>query len=256
MVKKIRTFIPQKNKVRAELQKEINSTCPFCDNEDVGHFEIHHIDEIPSNNEPSNLLLLCPTCHSKITKNEIAKENVLKKKMNILPNTSEIRLISVSIDRKNCGWDYIKEIDMAYQFVNINKYPYPIINFSLINNSRKTVLMTNINIKSKILPIGLSGPAIPLPKVLKPSIKYELEIPEKGETSNVLLENEIEIPESRAFKFQAEFFCKYNEVSYPPLGKYILYLELYFNNDFKVMIPPILLNCKSDDEQLTHYGLG
>lgn len=48
--KKYRKSIPQHNKVRAELQKEINSRCPFCNNDDVGHFEIHHIDENPSNN--------------------------------------------------------------------------------------------------------------------------------------------------------------------------------------------------------------
>jgi hypothetical protein len=49
--KKIRVSIPKVNKVRADLQKEIASLCPFCDNADVGHFEIHHIDENPSNNE-------------------------------------------------------------------------------------------------------------------------------------------------------------------------------------------------------------
>lgn len=51
MTKKIRTRIPKENKLRAELQKEIGSTCPFFNSEDVGHFEIHHIDENPSNNE-------------------------------------------------------------------------------------------------------------------------------------------------------------------------------------------------------------
>lgn len=255
MTKKIRSYIPQKNKVRAELQKEINSVCPFCDNDDVGHFEIHHIDEIPSNNEPYNLLLLCPICHSKITKNEISRVKVQNIKKSLLGKESEVRLISVSLDLKNCGWDYIEGITGAYQFTNIHKYAYPILNFSLINNSGKTVLLTNIKIKSKILPVGLSGPSIPLPNVLKPSIKYELEIPKNTETNNVILENEIEIPKSRAFKFQTEFYCKYKKSVYPPLGKYVLYLELYFNNDFNIEVPPILFNCKSEDEQLTYYGL-
>jgi Leucine-rich repeat (LRR) protein len=78
--KKKRIKIPQLLKVRAELQKEVNNKCPFCPNEDVGHFEIHHIDENPGNNEMSNLLLVCPTCHSKITKGDIQKKVVLKKK--------------------------------------------------------------------------------------------------------------------------------------------------------------------------------
>jgi hypothetical protein len=31
-------------------------------------FEIHHIDENRSNNEFINLLMVCPTCHSKLLK--------------------------------------------------------------------------------------------------------------------------------------------------------------------------------------------
>lgn len=86
--KKIRKRIPKENKVRAELQKEINSTFPFCNNDDVGHFEIHHIDEDPSNNEANNLILLCPLCHSKITKGDISNFEVLKTKLNLVRKPS------------------------------------------------------------------------------------------------------------------------------------------------------------------------
>jgi hypothetical protein len=82
--KKNRTNIPKVNKIRAELQKEISSICPFCDNSDVGHFEIHHIDENPANNEIDNLILLCPICHSKITKGDIGQIEVFKKKISII----------------------------------------------------------------------------------------------------------------------------------------------------------------------------
>lgn len=81
---KTRIKIPQINKIRAELQKEIQSVCPFCNNTDVGHFEIHHIDENPSNNEMANLILLCPLCHSKITKGDIIQLDVLKKKISLI----------------------------------------------------------------------------------------------------------------------------------------------------------------------------
>lgn len=84
-----RTKIPQLSKVKAELQKEIQSACPFCSNTDVGHFEIHHIDEDPSNNEKANLILLCPLCHSKITKGDITQLNVLKKKINLIQGIKE-----------------------------------------------------------------------------------------------------------------------------------------------------------------------
>jgi len=86
---KARTMIPQLAKVRANLQKEIGSVCPFCHNDDVGHFEIHHIDENPSNNEIGNLLLLCPICHSKITKGDISGIDVYKKKVSLLTNPTQ-----------------------------------------------------------------------------------------------------------------------------------------------------------------------
>ncbi len=82
--KKKRTRIPKENKVRSELQKEIGSACPFCDNDDVGHFEIHHIDGNPSNNRLDNLLLVCPTCHSKITKEDITLDKIISKKISLM----------------------------------------------------------------------------------------------------------------------------------------------------------------------------
>ncbi len=71
---------PVSNKVRALLQKENRSQCPFCANEDVDHFEVHHIDEDPNNNDIQNLLLCCPLCHSKITKSDIERNLVIAAK--------------------------------------------------------------------------------------------------------------------------------------------------------------------------------
>ncbi len=72
---KYRIAIP--NKTKALLQQEIDSKCPLCDDTNVDHFEIHHIDEIPENNQITNLLLLCPICHSKITKKDITYDQVV-----------------------------------------------------------------------------------------------------------------------------------------------------------------------------------
>lgn len=88
--KKKRSRIPQGAKIRAQLQKEICSICPFCGNDDVGHFQIHHIDEIPSNNEIENLLLLCPNCHSKITKGDIPQVEVWKRKIQLAHGAEKI----------------------------------------------------------------------------------------------------------------------------------------------------------------------
>lgn len=80
--KKIRAQIPGKTK--ALLQKEISSKCPFCPSEDVDHFQIHHIDENKMNNQYDNLLMLCPTCHSKITKKNISFEQVISVKQKLI----------------------------------------------------------------------------------------------------------------------------------------------------------------------------
>lgn len=79
--KKNRLKIPQVAKIKAILQQEIDSACPFCSSKEVGHFEIHHIDDNPANNEYGNLILVCPTCHSKITKNDIKSQEVIDKKL-------------------------------------------------------------------------------------------------------------------------------------------------------------------------------
>ncbi len=94
--KKKRTRLPKENKIRAELQKEINSMCPFCGNTDVGHFEIHHIDGNPSRNEINNLLLVCPTCHSKITKEDITLFEVRLKKETLKTSRSNNQEFQVS----------------------------------------------------------------------------------------------------------------------------------------------------------------
>lgn len=105
MEKKVRTKIPQLAKLKANLQKEIGSLCPFCESDDVGHFEIHHIDENPSNNDAGNLLLLCPTCHSKITKGDISAVEVYKKKIYLISNPISAKPISGKIIHFNSKID-------------------------------------------------------------------------------------------------------------------------------------------------------
>ena len=120
---KTRTKIPKEAKVRAELQKEINSNCPFCSNDDVGHFEIHHIDENPSNHEMTNLILLCRICHSKITKGDIVQSDVYKKKIHLLTNPKP-------------------ESQPKSKTINLNNINNAVVgdkNKITINNSKKTV---------------------------------------------------------------------------------------------------------------------
>jgi hypothetical protein len=57
MAKK-RVVIP--TKIRDAVLSEFNHRCAICGT-DKPH--LHHIDEDPSNNDPMNLLPLCPNCH-------------------------------------------------------------------------------------------------------------------------------------------------------------------------------------------------
>ena len=255
MAKKNRTKIPQVNKVRAILQKEINSKCPNCENTDVGHFEIHHIDENPENNQNENLILLCPICHSKITKKDIHIDEVKKWKNNLINKNSDIQFISVTIDNENCGWEAIKGAINAFEAVRF-KSLFPIFNFTFINNSERTILLTNIELKNRILPVGLSGPPIEVPTILRPTIKYKIRLPKEGETINTALNDDIIIPKNTAFKFQVEVFDDCMERFMPPHNKYVLNFKFGFNNDFYIEVPKVLLNSSSDYDKLKQVGLG
>src|SRR5215467_13198918 len=84
-------------KTRALLQREIASSCPFCASDDVDHFQVHHIDENPTNNEINNLVLLCPLCHSKITKGDIGHNDVVARKHGLLIDARRTKLMPAKI---------------------------------------------------------------------------------------------------------------------------------------------------------------
>ena len=246
--------IPQKSKTKAQLQKEIGSICPFCPNEDVGVFQIHHIDENPSNNRFINLLLLCPTCHSKITKEDISKQDVIDKKKSLKNTNSKVQFISVHIDEENCGWRPIKNTRNAFEALKLQSL-FPIFIFSLTNHTDKTVLLTSIKLKAKRLPVGLSGPHVPLPSIPRPLITYKIKMPSSETEEETNLRDEIEVPTNRSFKFKIELYDESMETFNPQFGKFALFFEFGFNNDFYNEIPIILLNSSEYYEELKHYYL-
>lgn len=245
--KKNRVKLKQATKTRSILQQEIDSVCPFCSNNEVGHFQIHHIDENPENNERSNLLLLCPTCHSKITKGDISIEEVA-----LIKSTSSTRhnieCATISVDTKNCSWDSYDNIENAFIKNHSNKSEFPILNFSLINHTTKTILLKEISLKAKHLYSGLSG--IPQPRILKSIAKFKIEIPSENKISNYTLSDEIEVPAGQAFKFQVLLFEQWNHEIYPIDGRKVLYFTFWFNNKFVLKAPVIFLNCKSENEKM------
>jgi len=60
--------------------QEAASCCSFCNEQDVAALEIHHIDEDPNHNELENLLLVCSSCHSKITHGDVSPADVILQK--------------------------------------------------------------------------------------------------------------------------------------------------------------------------------
>jgi hypothetical protein len=55
---KTRTNVPKG--VREQVLKEYRHRCAICATDRP---QVHHVDENPSNNDPLNLLPLCPNCH-------------------------------------------------------------------------------------------------------------------------------------------------------------------------------------------------
>lgn len=249
MVKRKRIKVPPK--IKAHLQKEINSECPFCNNQDVGSFEIHHIDSIPSNSAISeNLLLLCPTCHTKIEKRDISHEDVLKKKTGLKNRSWKVEFVSVVIDNTNCNWEASKKNELAFFDKEGNKSPHPILNFTFINHLSKTAVLKAIEVKVKRLPQGISGLSHE-PTVLKSLVKYRIQLSYKNEINIKQFVNPIEIPSGRAFMFQVELSDGDNEKEvYPIDGRIATYFTFKFSDGVIVKAPTICFNCNDENEPM------
>lgn len=247
-MKKTRTHIPQLAKIRSILQQEINSTCPFCDNTDVEHFQIPHINENPKINELSNLILVCPTCHSKITKCDISRAIVEQIKMK-LPVKQLIECANVSIDSLNCSWNNHESLEHVFYQNNMDDLsPLPIINFSFINHSKRTILLKEIQLKAKHLSKGISG--LPKPVILKSIAKYNIKLPYENEITSFKLIDEIQVPSGQAFKLQVQLFEILNDESYAIQGRKVLFFSFIFNNDISISAQKIFLNCTSENDKM------
>jgi hypothetical protein len=80
--------IPISMKIKRIIFERAGNACQHCGNNDS--LDIHHIDENPSNNSKSNLIVLCPSCHRKAKiipkialQNESKKEYKKVKTVNI-----------------------------------------------------------------------------------------------------------------------------------------------------------------------------
>lgn len=112
----------------------------MCENEEVDHFQIHHIDENPENDEFDNLLMLCPICHSKITKGDIRRSDVIllkqslrKSKVNIKEEKSAMgKVISFYSKIENAVVGDNNKVTINQRKPVINKYPEGCIGADII----------------------------------------------------------------------------------------------------------------------------
>jgi hypothetical protein len=234
-------------KVKAVLQKEINSECPFCSNQEVECFEAHHIDEDPSNNDIQNLILLCAVCHSKIEKNIITQEEVVARKNELKLRSWKIEFASATID-SSCGWVVSEANEYAF-FCNEREPNNPVLNFTFINHLSRTVVLRTIVARYEALFSGISGPP-PEAKVLSPLYRYHIPLNYRNNTLH--LENPIAVPVSEAFQFQVELSqgAGYN-LSRPFNRRKALYFTFHFSSAVTVNVPTIFFNCNSENEGIT-----
>lgn len=250
-MKKKRKYISPKTK--KILQKEINSQCPICENQDVGHFEIHHINENTEDNKLENLLMLCRICHSKITKLEISKEEVqlIKKQLPLIKN--QIEFVDVIADELKCNWISESGFIFFYKYKHESKSINPILKWCFINHYNRTIVLRRVIYSGKSLPSGLSGPAVTT--ILNSIIEYKIPIELESQMQSLTFSNKIQIPENNGFQFDTELYSSYNNEVYPLNGRFYLDFIFEFSNNQSVKIPRIFFNCKSENEELKHYSI-
>jgi hypothetical protein len=141
------TTVP--NKTRALLQQEISSVCPFCNNGDVDHFQVHHIDGNKENDDTQNLIMLCPLCHSKITKGDIKYDGVINKKNNLKNNArgdkSMGKIINFNGNVDNAVIGNNNTINIVEKKTAKSKYPEGCIGFDNIKANYIGCLISRYN---------------------------------------------------------------------------------------------------------------
>lgn len=75
---------------RALLQQEVGSRCPICGDENVGEFQVHHLNGNPADTTLTNLLLICPNCHAKFTNHSYSAEVGYQAKLKVFQPSNSV----------------------------------------------------------------------------------------------------------------------------------------------------------------------
>lgn len=243
MAKNPRKQLPVK--LRSILQKEIGSKCPFCDNEDVGCFEAHNIDEDRSNTIGENLLLMCPTCHTQVTKGFISSATVLKVKANTSLTSSRIEIYKIAINTSACTWEAIPDIENAFELNYSAGDTFPLLQIHFINHFDKVIVLKDVELKVKFLLSGFGDiySAMEVPK----SRTYKMVV--RPDKTLHRLQNfpGIHISAKGSCNLEMELIQKYPDGYYNFYERAVLSFTLYFSNGIIIKLPNILFNTDNEN---------
>jgi hypothetical protein len=137
--------------------------------------------------------------------------------------------------------------------------------FLKIENQRKRLtqfyvfhLLYKIVINVTHLPKGIHGLG-PRPYILKPIVRYRLNITRGNRKCTINLTNPIAIPENQAFSFETEITERDQNnrgIIYPLHGRIVTGWEFHFSNAQIVRIPTIHFNCLDDSPAIQIIVLG
>jgi len=244
---KLRKAIPPKTK--SKLQQEINSECPFCASLEVSYFEVHHIDNNPANNGMENLLMLCSTCHSKITKGETKLDEVRKMKDTLaLIQSHSLEFIGLKVLEKECMW-YAKDKKCFFINPDLDRQTInPIFRLEFLNNSLNAIVIKSISNVTHYLNSGLSG--LPQAYELKPTVKYTIELGKHNQRTEIELNYPLVVPPKQAASIDIELCLIDLDGKFKLITNRCIVNITLISNIGKLRVPEILLNTTNKNERL------
>lgn len=185
---------------------------------------------------------------TEITKRDISENEVIIVKENLENAKRKIEFASVTIDPQS-SWE--QKINNRYAFYfsyKENFSPLLVLSWSFINHLPKTLILTAITYDAVKFPVvGISGP--PLPSILKSTVKYSIQIEWNLGVKQIILNDQIEIRENQAFRFETELFhYKIEDQKCFIEGKRgFIDFTFEFSGGQVIKVPRVFLNCISED---------
>lgn len=233
-------------KLRSRLQKEVNSVCPFCSNEEVEYFEGHHIDEDRSNTIFQNMILICSICHTKIEEGVIKREQVEAVKNGLDVTNSKIEIYKISIAPNIDCWEEITNVRNAFRLLWEKGNDFPVFQIHFINHLDKTIVLMDVELTIKYIYNGMGD--LPQPCEVPKSNACKILINPNKRIHKPEKFQGIQIPSKQAMIFETEVAYLFDN-DYSNLdSKMILYFTLKFSNNILITVPRILINGEDENE--------